>query len=241
MGQPVRPGQLLLELARHPQQLHRGSGIGVFQSRRRVRTQPARLAAQTRREPDHPVAVRFRTALAHRRRRQSARRRMDGVVRDPDAERIPDGSYPEHQQHQPARSRPASERGAGSRDTDGRQHHGSPQGQSGRQSVPEPVGLHASAAGNDRRRSALLRRRVFAVAQLDRHGPEQGRSWAVPPGAVRLDVIKCSTTRGIRRWQLGVGNTNSARHAQATTATRQVTGRLASELKLKFKVTVRSE
>ena len=109
------------------------------------------------------------------RRRQRDRRRLDGVVRHPDAERLPDGRHPEHQQHQPARPRPASERGAGSRDPDRRQHHRSPPRQSGRQSVPEPGGVHASAAGNDRQRAALLRRRVFTVAQLDRHGAEQGR------------------------------------------------------------------
>ena len=115
LRQPVRAGQLLLELARHPEQLHGRPGVVVLQSRRRVRPQPARLAAQAGGEPDHPAAVRFGPALADQRRRQRDRRRLDGVVRHPDAERLPDRRQPEHQQHQPARPRPAPERGAGSR------------------------------------------------------------------------------------------------------------------------------
>ena len=176
VGQPVRPGQLLLERARHPEQLHGHSGVGVLQSRRGIRPQPARLAAQGGGEPDHPAAVRRGPALASNERLEQLRRSggwtVSAVIQMQSGFPLGVSQTVNNTNLLGAAQRPnvvpgVDIHGAG-------QHHRSPARRPERQPVPESRRVRAGAGRHFRQRAAHARRRLLAVAQLDGPGDQQG-------------------------------------------------------------------
>ena len=86
-------------------------GSRLLQSRRGIRAQPARFAAQGVDDADLPAAVRRGPPVLQRAAgRQRDPRQLDDLGGDPDAERLPDRRQPEHQHQQlHARRQPASE------------------------------------------------------------------------------------------------------------------------------------
>ena len=81
VGQPVRPGQLLHLGAGPAEQLHLHRRLRLLQSRRGVRAQPARLAAQGVDDADRAAAVRRRPPLLQREQGSPTRSSATGPSR----------------------------------------------------------------------------------------------------------------------------------------------------------------